>query len=214
MLQNLFFLAEVVGLVAFAASGAMLAAEKNLDIFGVWVLGMVTAFGGGVIRDLLLGITPPAMFSNYIFFLLATLTCCVVFLAYRFSGRVQNPKFDYRAVVNCFDAVGLGVFSVSGVSVAINAGYAANPLLAVTVGVVTGIGGGIIRDVLNGEIPSVLRKHVYALAAVIGAMLYYLLAVWLETPLLALPCGIAATFGIRMAATWYRWHLPRPLDRK
>ena len=213
MLQNLFFLAEVVGLMAFAASGAMLAAEKNLDIFGIWVLGMVTAFGGGVIRDLLLGITPPAMFSNYIFFLLATLTCCVVFLSYRFSGQVQSKGFDYRTVVNCFDAVGLGVFSVSGVSVAIDAGYEDNPLLSVTVGVVTGIGGGMIRDILNSEIPSVLRKHIYALAAIIGALLYYLMAVELKLPLLALPCGIAATFSIRMAATWYHWHLPRPLDR-
>lgn len=214
MLQNLFFLAEVVGLVAFAASGAMLAAEKNLDIFGVWALGMVTAFGGGVIRDLLLGLVPPAMFSNYIFFLLATLTCCAVFLAYRFPGQAASRKFDYRAAVNCFDAVGLGVFSVSGVSVAIDAGHAANPLLAVTVGVVTGIGGGILRDILNGEIPSVLRKHIYALAAIIGATLYYLIAVGLAMPLLALPCGILATFGIRMAATYYRWQLPRPLDRK
>ncbi len=215
MLNDLLFAAEALGLIAFAASGAMLAAEKNLDIFGIWVLAMVTALGGGVMRDLLLGITPPAMFSNYIFFLLATLTACVVFLAYRFAcGNNAGCCINYRALVNCFDAVGLGVFSVSGVSVAIEQGFASNPILAVSVGVVTGIGGGMLRDLLNGEIPSVLRKHVYALAAIIGAALYYILAVWCELPLVALPCGILATFAIRMAATCYKWHLPRPLDRK
>ena len=79
MLASIIFVAEAIGTIAFAISGAMLAAEKNLDIFGILVLGIVTAFGGGVIRDLLLGITPPAMFSNHIFFLLAALASCAVF---------------------------------------------------------------------------------------------------------------------------------------
>ena len=172
MLASIIFVAEAIGTIAFAISGAMLAAEKNLDIFGILVLGIVTAFGGGVIRDLLLGITPPAMFSNHIFFLLAALASCAVFLAYRLLAVARDKlpacllRLDYAGVLNFFDAIGLGVFSVSGVNVALEGGFADNPLLAVTVGVLTGIGGGMVRDLLNGEIPSVLRKNVYALAAI------------------------------------------------
>ena len=92
MLASIIFVAEAIGTIAFAISGAMLAAEKNLDLFGILVLGIVTAFGGGVIRDLLLGITPPAMFSNHIFFLLAALASCAVFLAYR--PTAPSPSFQ------------------------------------------------------------------------------------------------------------------------
>lgn len=172
MLASIIFVAEAIGIIAFAVSGAMLAAEKNLDIFGILVLGIVTAFGGGVIRDLLLGINPPAMFSSYVFLLLAVLASCAVFGVYRLLAVAgdQLPagllRFDYHGLVNFFDAIGLGVFSVSGVNVALDGGFADNPLLAITVGVLTGIGGGMVRDLLNGEIPSVLRKNVYALAAI------------------------------------------------
>ena len=219
MLASIICVAEAIGTIAFAISGAMLAAEKNLDIFGILVLGIVTAFGGGVIRDLLLGITPPAMFSNHIFFLLAALASCAVFLAYRLLAVARDKlpacllRLDYAGVLNFFDAIGLGVFSVSGVNVALEGGFADNPLLAVTVGVLTGIGGGMVRDLLNGEIPSVLRKNVYARAAILGAGAYYLLA------RLALPAFVSVlsacllTIGLRLAATYFRWHLPRPNPR-
>ena len=216
MLASIIFAAEAIGIIAFAVSGAMLAAEKNLDIFGILVLGIVTAFGGGVIRDLLLGINPPAMFSSYVFLLLAVLASCAVFGVYRLLAVAgdQLPvgllRFDYHGLVNFFDAIGLGVFSVSGVNVALDGGFADNPLLAITVGVLTGIGGGMVRDLLNGEIPSVLRKNVYALAAILGAGAYYLLAHSALPAFASVLLACSLTIGLRLAATYFRWHLPRP----
>lgn len=218
MLTTVLFVAELIGIIAFAVSGAMLAAEKNLDIFGIIVLGVVTAFGGGVIRDLLLGITPPAMFTNFHCIWAATLSSVLVFFIYRYlflhQGQFHFPlHIDYRGLVNFFDAIGLGVFSLTGTQVAINCGHGDNPLLAVTLGVITGIGGGMIRDVLNNEVPGVLRKHIYALAAILGAAAYY---VMIRADFPALPAvvlGFSITFIIRMAATYFRWHLPRPNDK-
>lgn len=219
MQTTIIYIAEVIGIFAFAVSGAMLAAEKNLDIFGILVLGIVTAFGGGVIRDLLLGINPPAMFNNYVFLLLAALSSCLVFLVYRqrrlarmfvIYCRRRHIRLDFPGLVNFFDAIGLGAFSVSGVNVALDNGFADNPLLSITVGVITGIGGGMLRDLLNGEIPSVLRKNVYALAAILGAGCYYFLMHINVTPLAAVLIACALTIVLRLAATYYRWHLPRP----
>lgn len=223
MQTTIIYLAEVIGIFAFAVSGAMLAAEKNLDIFGILVLGIVTAFGGGVVRDLLLGITPPAMFNNYVFLLLAALSSCLVFLLYRQKRlarllmiffRRRHIKLDIAGLVNFFDAIGLGAFSVSGVNVALDNGFADNPLLAVTVGVITGIGGGMLRDLLNGEIPSVLRKNVYALAAILGAGSYYLLRHTALPSLAAVLTSCGLTIALRLAATVFRWHLPRPNPEK
>jgi len=219
MQATIIYLAEAIGILAFAISGAMLAAEKNLDIFGILVLGVVTAFGGGVIRDLLLGINPPAMFNNYVFLLLAALASCLVFLVYRQKKlarlvliffRRRHINLDFLGLVNFFDAIGLGAFSVSGVNVALDNGFADNPLLAITVGVITGIGGGMLRDLLNGEIPSVLRKNVYALAAILGAGCYYLLVYIGLASLAAVLIACGLTIAVRLAATAFRWHLPRP----
>ena len=122
-------------------------------------------------------------------------------------------RLDYAGVLNFFDAIGLGVFSVSGVNVALNGGFADNPLLSITVGVLTGIGGGMVRDLLNGEIPSVLRKNVYALAAILGAGAYYLLAHSALPALASVLLACLLTIGLRLAATYFRWHLPRPNPR-
>lgn len=223
MQTTIIYVAEVIGIFAFAVSGAMLAAEKNLDIFGILVLGIVTAFGGGVIRDLLLGINPPAMFNNYVFLLLAALSSCLVFFIYRQRRlarrllvycRRRHIRLDMPGMVNFFDAIGLGAFSVSGVNVALDNGFVDNPLLAITVGVITGIGGGMLRDLLNGEIPSVLRKNVYALAAILGAGCYYLLMHIGVTSLLSVLIGCGLTIAVRLAATAFRWHLPRPNPEK
>lgn len=218
MFNTVLFIAELIGIIAFAVSGAMLAAEKNLDIFGIIVLGVVTAFGGGVLRDLLLGITPPSMFTNFHCFWATTLSSVLVFFIYRYlyrrgSNHHHLPfNIDYRGLVNFFDAIGLGVFSLTGTQVAINCGHGDNPLLAISLGVITGVGGGMIRDVLNNEIPGVLRKHIYALAAILGAGFYYIMITGGFPEIPAVVLGFLATFVIRMAATYYRWHLPRPND--
>ena len=215
MLDTVHLIAELIGIVAFAVSGAMLAAEKNLDIFGIIVLGVVTAFGGGVIRDLLLGITPPAMFNSQPEFWAAVLSSVLVFLVYRYADKLNTEgTANYRAAVNFFDAVGLGVFSITGVQAAINCGNAGNPLFAISLGVITGIGGGMLRDILNGDIPSVLRKNIYALAAILGAASYYMMIISGYPEIPAVILSFCLTFGIRMAATCLGWHLPHPRRRK
>ena len=211
MLETIIAAADAIGVIAFAVSGALLAAEKNFDIFGILVLGLLTAFGGGVVRDLLLGAVPPVFFTSYTSALLAVLASLAVFLVCRFGGRLKpGVGVDIAAVVNVFDAVGLGIFAVTGVNMAIEHGFADNPLLCITVGTLTGIGGGIIRDIMAGEVPSVLRKNVYALAAILGAACYYYLIYFGVSVLPAVLTAAGLTVALRLLATYFHWHLPRP----
>ncbi len=211
MLATIMATADIIGVIAFAVSGALLAVEKNFDIFGILVLGLLTSFGGGVVRDLLLGVVPPVFFTNYTSVLLAVLASVAVFLIYRFAGRLQfNPGVELAAIINAFDAIGLGIFAVTGVNMAVEYGFIDNPLLCITVGTLTGIGGGIIRDIMAGEVPSVLRKHVYALAAILGAGCYYCLLLGGINLLAAVLISAGLTVALRLLATYYHWHLPRP----
>ena len=211
MLATIILTAETIGVIAFAVSGALLAVEKNFDIFGIMVLGLLTAFGGGVVRDLLLGLVPPVFFSSYTMAGLAVLASLAVFLLYRFGGdmRLLSGR-DITAIVNFFDAIGLGIFAVTGVNMALEHGFADNPLLCITVGTLTGIGGGIIRDIMAGEVPSVLRKNVYALAAILGAACYYCLMILGIGILSSVLAAAGLTVALRLLATYFHWHLPRP----
>lgn len=211
MLATIILTAETIGVIAFAVSGALLAVEKNFDIFGIMVLGLLTAFGGGVVRDLLLGLVPPVFFSSYTMAGLAVLASLAVFLLYRFGGdmRLLYGR-DITAIVNFFDAIGLGIFAVTGVNMALEHSFADNPLLCITVGTLTGIGGGIIRDIMAGEVPSVLRKNVYALAAILGAACYYCLMILGIGILPSVLAAAGLTVALRLLATYFHWHLPRP----
>ena len=215
ILSSLLFCTEAVGVVAFAISGAGVAIEKDLDLFGIIVLGVTTATGGGVIRDLLLGVTPPAMFQDPVYAEMAFVTALTMFVLGRFgTPALKRHSAAFHAVVELCDAVGLGVFAVTGVYAAQAAGYRENGFLAVFVGVVTGIGGGILRDIMAGEIPFVLNKRIYALAAIMGALCYY----WMERKGIsgAMFWGILLTVLIRVLAEHYGWQLPkaRPREKK
>ena len=209
------FMIEIIGTIAFAISGAIVAIRRNMDIFGVIVLGVTTAVGGGMIRDILLGATPPAMFFHPSYVIVAVVTSLLVFLLMYFL----RAKFDrYSQTVdqwlNVFDSIGLGVFVVAGVNTAANEGYGDLAFLSIFVGTLTGIGGGILRDILAGRIPVVLHKRVYAVAAIIGAMLYYYTSTPLGNPM-AMVFGLLATLSIRMLATYRKWNLPRiPNERE
>ena len=162
----LFFLVEMAGTVAFAVSGAMLAVQRGLDLFGVVFLGAATAIGGGVLRDLLLGQVPPLAFLNGIYLLVSAAASLAVFataLVNRRRGRGDLPA--YSELLNVFDAAGLGIFSVIGVQHTVAAGFGENLFFCVFLGMTTGVGGGMLRDVLSHSTPAVLRKHVYALAS-------------------------------------------------
>lgn len=206
----LFTAVEMVGMVAFALYGALVGLKYRLDLFGILLMGITASLGGGVIRDLLIGITPPAMFRDYRYLLVAVVTSLVVFLAaYLSKGRYHDYETKVEALANIFDALGLGAFNVVGVQAGINAGFSENGFLLVFLGLMTGIGGGILRDLFVLRMPVVFHKHVYALPAIGGSYLYYLLLCRLSVPQLpASMVVIALVFLVRMLATRYRWNLP------
>ena len=167
---------ELIGIIACTISGAIVAIKKRFDLFGVIVLGVVTAVGGGALRDIVLGIFPLVMFKKPIYVLFAFITSLVVFVVMAVAAvKVEEKKEFLIDLINFFDAIGLGVFAVIGTNTAIINGYAGNAFLSIFVGVCTGIGGGMLRDILAQRVPLVLYKEIYALAALAGSALYYCL---------------------------------------
>ena len=204
----LFFIVEIIGTIAFAISGAMTAIERRLDLFGVLFLGATTAIGGGIFRDILLGQTPPQAFINYVYMLTAVVTAALIFLlAYVNTQRKTPLPFLSDDLLNFFDAAGLGIFSVIGVQNTINAGFGDNAFFCIFLGMLTGVGGGMLRDIMSQTTPAVLRKHIYALASIGGSLCYYLLhGVHEEIAILVTTVGVIL---IRLMASNYRWTLPR-----
>ncbi len=206
------FLLEIVGTIAFASSGAMLGIRKNMDIFGVNVLGITTAVGGGCVRDLLLGIHPPKMFQNFAYVGTAILTSCLLFVVFFIKKELLESTFleRYERVMSALDAVGLGIFIVMGIRTAMDleGSHFDHWFLLVFVGVATGIGGGMMRDVMAGETPFVFIKHVYACAALIGAFLYIFLCRAVPDIGAMLVSSITVV-AVRLLAAHYRWNLPR-----
>ena len=210
--QDIFLLGEWIGTAAFAVSGAMVAIDKGMDLFGVIFLAMVTALGGGTLRDVLIGHFPPRMFTNYQFLLLAVVCALVVFLlADVFKERYVKSEHGIERVNNVFDAIGLGVFAVSGARIGMEAGFMDNAFLVTFLGMTTAVGGGMIRDVLLKEIPFVLNKRVYAVAAIAGALTYWVMEVVFLNPVLAYALGWLMTVTLRMLATIYKWNLPKAI---
>ena len=202
--QTLFDIAEIVGTVAFAASGAMLAIDRELDLFGVIFLGVITAVGGGILRDMLLGILPPSAFIHSVYVSLA------VFLYAELRGsRYWRQVGAIDRVVNLLDAVGLGIFSVVGVQTAIGAGHAGNAFLCLFMAMTTGVGGGVLRDVLSVTTPAVLKKRIYAVASLAGGGAYYGLIHAGINGMAAMLAGMLLTVAIRVLATRFQWDLPK-----
>lgn len=210
---EIFFAAlEVAGTISFAVAGAMAALEKRVDLFGVIFLGATTALAGGIIRDILVGKIPPSAFSNYRYMAIAAATALVVFLIARISREYYQHHVEVvNAVNNVFDAAGLGAFTITGAKVAMSMGYTENGFFVVFLAMVTGIGGGVLRDLMIGEIPFVLRKRIYAVASILGGVVYYQL-VWRIDDMAAAFIGIGTVFGLRMLATIFKWNLPKAYE--
>lgn len=210
---EIFFAAlEVAGTISFAVAGAMAALEKRVDLFGVIFLGATTALAGGIIRDILVGKIPPSAFSNYRYMAIAAATALVVFLIARMSREYYQHHVEVvNAVNNVFDAAGLGAFTITGAKVAMSMGYTENGFFVVFLAMVTGIGGGVLRDLMIGEIPFVLRKRIYAVASILGGVVYYQL-VWRIDDMAAAFIGIGTVFGLRMLATIFKWNLPKAYE--
>ena len=206
----LLFGIDILATVAFALSGALLAIQKRLDLFGVVFVGGVASVGGGILRDVLLGQIPPRMFYNYHYVLVATVVSLAVFcIARQFPKKFQPGLVRLDAVINFCDAIGLGLFAVSGTQAAMDAGHGANLFLCVFSGMTTGAGGGILRDIICGEVPAVWRKHIYALAAIFGSIVYLCMEFCQVPEAVSTLAATVATTVVRLLAAHYRWNLPR-----
>jgi len=195
----LFFIFDMIGTVAFAISGALTAIRKKMDIFGVAILGMTTAVAGGIIRDLILGITPPAAFVQPVYALTAIAVSLIMFIP-----AIRKAISHLESVLLVMDSIGLAIFTVTGV----NAGMAHHNLfLTVFVGTVTGVGGGVLRDLFAGNRPYIFVKHFYACASIIGSLISALL--WNFNEVLAVIAGMAAIFILRILAAIFKWSLPK-----
>ena len=209
-MEIIFHITEIIGTIAFAVSGAMVAAKKRMDLFGVLFLGGVTALGGGTVRDILIGHFPPNMFYSYKFLLIAAVSALFIFIvAYKWHDAYTINEFHLNNISNVFDAIGLGAFVVTGTQTGINAGYGDNIFLCIFLGTLTGVGGGVLRDMMCQEMPGVLRKHIYAVAAIFGGLVYYGLHQVIDNTTIPTIVSMVVTITIRMLATKYKWSLPR-----
>lgn len=208
--DSLIYIAEIIGTIAFASSGALLAIRKNMDLLGVIVLGMTTALGGGLLRDLVLDIHPPRMFENPSYTVVAILTSLILFIYIYFHRYVLYRNFIniYEKIMNFLDALGLGIFTVVGINTALSVNMGDNRFLLVFVGMMTGVGGGLVRDILAQEMPSILVKQIYATASLIGAIIYVLLMPYIPAYILMAVCT-AIIVAIRMLSVYFNWNLPK-----
>lgn len=195
----MYFILELLGTVAFAISGTMVGVQAHMDMLGTTVLGLTTAVGGGIIRDLLIGVTPPAAFQHPVYALAAIAVSLIVFIP-----PIRKRINTNAMILILVDAVGLGVFTVTGVQ----SGIAfSNPFLQIFLGVVTGVGGGVLRDVFAMQKPAIFVRHFYAIASMIGAAVcYFLLGVNENAAMIA---GISVIVVLRILAAAFRWHLPK-----
>ncbi len=197
---------EIIGTLSFAASGALTAIKKNMDIFGVIVLGVITSVGGGVIRDLILGNTPPFIFSNPIYVIVAIFTSIAIFLPF-IRRPLLNNHVAYEILMLIMDSLGLGVFTVVGIQITYNVSNVSGFFLVVVMGMLSGVGGGVLRDVLAGDRPYIFVKHIYALASLLGSVVCTLM--WNYNEKYAILSGAALTIIIRLCAAHFRWSLPK-----
>ncbi|SBT38375.1 trimeric intracellular cation channel family protein [Micromonospora narathiwatensis] len=197
--STVLLVADLTGVAVFAASGASAAVAKRLDLFGVVFVGVVAALGGGIFRDLVINEVPPLAFADWRYAATAAATAAAVFWLHPQLARL-------RTTVLVLDAAGLGLFTVTGTLKALDAHVPA--VGACMIGVLTAIGGGLGRDLLTGEIPVVLRREIYALAALAGSILVALLSAYGQAHAAGLIVAIAFVFVLRLVALRRRWSAP------
>lgn len=209
-MDTVFFIFEIIGVLAFSLSGALVAMKKEMDIFGACVLGMTTAIGGGIIRDLILGVNPPLAFVNPMHAIIGLVIPAITYLPKIQKIFARNEHKVQAISIMIADSVGLGVFTVVGV----NASFAniENPnfFTAVFLGVITGVGGGVLRDVFSMNLPKIFVKHFYACASIVGAIVAFLIETYFDIPLLASILGATVVITLRFLASFLRWNLPKP----
>ena len=204
--MTLTYILEMIGTIAFAFVGAQIAIDLNLDFLGIYISGLATAVGGGMTRDIILGNTPPNLFKNSSYCLCAFVTITIMILLYK---NLKDSSF-YKTLLRCIviaDALGLGIFTIVGMDISIAAGFGDNVMLTVFSGVITAVGGGLLRDTMINRTPTVLSKEIYATAAIIGGVgYYYMLNVFL-LPICVFVSLVIIT-GVRLWAVRKNLNLP------
>ncbi|MBO4718145.1 MAG: TRIC cation channel family protein [Spirochaetales bacterium] len=199
---------DFIGVISFTISGSLVAARKDMDYLGVCILGIVTAVGGGATRDIIIGSVPPLMFRNPTYVTVAFIVSNIVFffLYFHLSGK-SKPKMNhiFGKTLFWFDTIGLASFTVNGVIVG-QTMTDGGLFLCAFLGVITGVGGGVLRDLLANEVPAIFVRHIYALASVAGAILTCLL--WKTSQFAAISAGLVSVILIRFLAKTYEWNLP------
>ena len=193
---------DLAGTFVFALSGAVAGVRERLDLFGVLVLSFAASSAGGITRDLLIGAVPPGAISDWRYLAASLVAGLIVFFWYPVSNRL--PRLRDRILV--FDAAGLALFAVVGTQKAL--GYGLNPVMAPLLGVLSGVGGGMLRDVLLAQVPTVLRAELYAVAALAGAAIVVLGAMLELPPPISAVVGAVLCLGLRLFAIRRGWRLP------
>jgi uncharacterized membrane protein YeiH len=198
-MEKIYLTVDILGTVAFAISGVLVAMEKRLDLFGVGIIALVTAIGGGTLRDMLIGNTPVTWTTTpmYMYIILGTVIVTILF---------QSRLKYLRTSLFLFDTIGIGFYTMIGINKGMEAGL--EPLICITLGTITASFGGVLRDILCNEIPVIFRKEIYATACILGGTGYFLLR---QTPLpegYAYLLGVVIVIGIRLAAVRYHITLP------
>lgn len=200
---------EIIAIASFSVSGAVVAIDKGLDIFGVVFIGVIAALGGGVLRDLILGIFPPIMFTYKVYVIVAVITALIIFFAaYIDKDRYFRNVERIDSIVNILDAVGIGLYSTTIVQKCIDLGYGNNAFLCIMMAMTTCIGGGIMRDLICQRLPTILRRRIYALAVIAGSSIYYIMYLFGCNINISMVVGTATTISIRLLATKYKWNMP------
>jgi uncharacterized membrane protein YeiH len=220
-METVLSILEIIGIISFSAAGAMVAIDREADVFGVVFLSVITCYGGGLLRDVMVGTSigreRPWLFlgSNTasLYMILTVATALAVFLiALLFKKHYAREERAVVAINNVLDAFGIGVFAAIGTEACLELGA----FVAITMGMVTCVGGGLMRDVILGDIPFILRKYVYAVATIIGSAVYYIVAVVFmpgneaATVVATVSCTLVV-FVIRMLATAFKLNLPKAI---
>ena len=207
IMDIIWYIFDMIGTIAFAVSGALVGVSRKMDIFGMTVLALATAIGGGIVRDVLLGYFPPNSLRNVVYVTVVLVVTVIVFLIYnsRYRKHAMGPRS--RASYLLADALGLASFTVTGASAGFKL-YPELPIFIVLLGTITAVGGGIIRDMLAQRIPSVLKEDVYALPSIIGGIVYYLM-VASSWDGMAVYGAFTVVLVIRLLAIKYNWSLPK-----
>lgn len=202
---NYLIVCELIGTAAFAISGAITAIKHKLDILGILVIGSVTGIGGGILRDEIISDTAPVAFVNLQYVLITIMTSFLIYIFYLLKIKKKiSWQVTQTRIFDICDAIGLGIFAVNGT----NAAMGSNAFTAILMGVITAVGGGILRDVLCGEIPKVFKEEIYATAALVGSTCYYAMKTMGFNYIFASIVGMGLVVVIRLVSKYKCWKLP------